>query len=70
MVAKKAIATAAKRNQCKRVIRESFRLNQHALIGLDIVVVVYHHAGKLDKKQLRDELDQEWLRLIASFKKS
>ena len=70
VVAKKAIPTAVKRNQYKRVIRESFRLNQLKLIGLDIIVVVYHHAGKLTKKQIREALDQEWLRLISYYKKS
>ena len=39
-VPKKHIHHSVKRNKIKRVIRESFRLNQEQLQGLDVVVVI------------------------------
>lgn len=70
VVAKKTVRKAVKRNQIKRIIRESFRFKQEALVDLDIVVVVYHHANQFNKVQLRETLDKEWLRLISFCKKS
>lgn len=70
VVAKKSVRKAVKRNQFKRVIRESFRLRQEILFGLDVVVIVYQHANQFNKVQLREILDKEWLRLISFYKKS
>lgn len=61
-ITKKAVPNAASRNRIKRVIRESFRLNQHLLSGLDIVVTVKSHC--LSNKQfLSCDLDKQWSRL-------
>lgn len=40
VVAKRNVKLAVKRNKLKRMIRESFRLQQQLLMGLDVVVVV------------------------------
>lgn len=40
VVAKRNVKLAVNRNKLKRQIRESFRLQQHTLSGLDVVVVV------------------------------
>lgn len=40
-VPKRLIKTAVGRNRIKRIIRESFRQNQKALTGFDVIVVVH-----------------------------
>ncbi|MDR3395831.1 MAG: ribonuclease P protein component [Parasulfuritortus sp.] len=40
VVSKRVLARAVDRNRTKRVIREAFRLSQHELGGLDVVVRV------------------------------
>jgi ribonuclease P protein component len=64
------VRKAVKRNHFKRMIRESFRLHQGTITGLDVVVVVYKPVNQFNTIQLRETLDQEWLRLISFYKKS
>lgn len=68
-ITKKNVRNAASRNRVKRIIRESFRYNQTLLTGLDVVVYAHKPVSDLSKKQLRDFLDQTWLKLV-SYKKS
>ena len=68
-IAKKVVKLAVKRNQIKRVIRESFRIHQQVLIGLDIVVVFYNRQP-WDKATLKHELDKQWIKLTSACKKS
>ncbi len=63
-VSRKVSKSAVKRNQIKRVIRESFR---HSLAvpprkkdGMDVVVLARPTAAKVDTKRLRGDLDQLW----------
>lgn len=53
IVPKKILATAVARNRVKRLIRESFRLNQTALAGLDVVARI---KAKVDEAKLMDAL--------------
>ena len=53
IVPKKILATAVARNRVKRLIRESFRLNQTALAGLDVVTRI---KAKVDEAKLMDAL--------------
>ena len=53
IVPKKILATAVARNRVKRLIRESFRLNQTALAGLDVVTRI---KAKVDEAKLIDAL--------------
>lgn len=62
-ITKKALPHATSRNRVKRIIRESFRLNQTLLLGLDIVVVVASQC--LSNKQILScDLDKQWSRLV------
>ena len=56
IVPKKIIATAIARNRIKRLIRESFRLHQHELIGLDVVARI---KTKFDEPYLVDALNSK-----------
>lgn len=62
-VGKKKVRRAVDRNQIKRIIRESYRLQQHKLAGFDIIVIAKPGVAKLDKKALRDLLDYLWRKL-------
>ena len=54
VVRKKFIASAAGRNQFKRIARERFRLSQHGLPALDIVVLNRSGSDSLNKDQLHN----------------
>ena len=64
IVSKKALRHATERNQVKRIIRESFRLNQAQLAQLDIVVMIYAEVSKLNRVELRQMVNQFWVKLI------
>lgn len=64
IVAKKNIKHANQRNQFKRIIRESFRINQHNLPNVDIIVLARKGALEEETQQLRTKIDQSWQRLI------
>lgn len=56
-VSKKNAPLAVQRNQIKRIIRESFRLQQHKLTGFDIIAIAKPGIAQLDKKMLRELCD-------------
>jgi len=70
VIAKKTVRSAVKRNQFKRISRESFRLRQAGFAGLDIMIVTYKGIDELDKTQLRLQLERGWSRLIDWYKKA
>ena len=51
------------RNRLKRVIRESFRLHQHQLPNVDIVVIGKTNAERLTNTELFVLLDKLWKKL-------
>ena len=61
-ISKKQCKKAVARNRLKRIIRESFRQNQAALGGLDIVVMNRAGAADAETKVLQDSLDNHWQR--------
>jgi ribonuclease P protein component len=67
-VGKKAIRDANQRNKIKRIIRESFRLHKAELPEYDYVVVIYAAANTIQKTELRQHLDEQWVKL--SLKKA
>ena len=64
IIAKKHIKLAVNRNQCKRLIRENFRLNLDRCPSIDIVVIARAGSGRLDKAQLWEMLMQPWQKLL------
>ena len=64
VIAKKRVKKAVKRNQLKRIIRESFRLQQVQLMGLDIIVVANNKTNTLSNQQVQEGLQKLWLELL------
>lgn len=64
VVGKKTAKLAVHRNYMKRVLREFFRLNQHQLPSLDLVVQVQKKFQKTDFVQLKQEFDKLTKKLI------
>ncbi len=69
-VSKKQVAKATVRHKIKRIVRESFRLRQHELPLLDMVVIIYRSLGNQHSKMIREKIDEQWTRLTALHKKS
>ncbi len=64
-IAKKNIRKAVTRNLIKRAVRENFRLNQHQLINIDIVVLAKRDAASAPPALLRKSLDKHWQKLVT-----
>ena len=62
-IAKKSIRKAVDRNVIKRAVRENFRLQQHTLINIDVVVLARRDAANASPQVLRKSLDRHWLKL-------
>ena len=62
-IAKRHVRTAVARNRIKRQVRETFRLQQARLAGLDIVVLARSGAARADRRVLRNSLERLWRRL-------
>jgi len=67
-VAKKRVKLAVQRNRIKRIIRESFRLNQHDLPAIDMVVMVKSGIDQLDNKEINQQLEKIWRKIIQRHK--
>jgi ribonuclease P protein component len=63
VIGKKSVKLSVERNRIKRVIRDSFRLNQELLAGLDIVVVARKGLGDLENPELHQQFGKLWKRL-------
>jgi ribonuclease P protein component len=68
IISKKNVKTAVKRNLFRRIVRESFRINQHLFKACDVVVLAYKGAALLNKKELRAGLEKQWQKLISCAK--
>ena len=67
-IAKKRVKLAVQRNRIKRQIRESFRLNQHDLPNIDMVIMVKSGTDQLENKQIRQQLEKIWRKIIQRHK--
>jgi len=66
-IAKKRVKLAVQRNRIKRQIRESFRLNQHNLPHIDMVVMVKSGTDKLENTEINRQLEKIWRKVIQRF---
>lgn len=65
IVPKKHVKLASRRNLYKRLFRESLRLNQHQLPGLDIVVLAKKGLQTMDKHSVWVNLNQLWKKIAT-----
>ncbi|MGB0662669.1 MAG: ribonuclease P protein component [Pontibacterium sp.] len=68
VVSKKNVRLAVQRNRVKRIIRENFRLNQHKLPAVDIVVLARRGLGELENDALHNLCGRSWSRLRKKSK--
>lgn len=66
VIGKKNVKLAVQRNRLKRMIRESFRLNQQRLSGWDLVLVARKGLGDLPNPELQRLLAKLWDDLARS----
>ncbi|MCY1289448.1 Ribonuclease P protein component [compost metagenome] len=66
VIGKKSVKLSVERNRLKRVIRTSFRLNQIALAGWDIVVVARKGLGDQENAELAQHFGKLWKRLARN----
>ncbi len=66
-VPKKQVKLAAGRNRVKRIVRDSFRLAQHDLPNVDIVVLVRRGVTDLDNAQLHKLVNKLWRKLCRRY---
>ncbi|TRW90308.1 ribonuclease P protein component [Candidatus Methylobacter oryzae] len=64
-IAKKNIRKAVQRNVIKRTVRENFRIKQHSLGNIDIVVLARREAVDAPLDLLRKSLERHWLKLVS-----
>ncbi|MFC3283872.1 ribonuclease P protein component [Litchfieldella rifensis] len=69
VISKKNVRRAVDRNRLKRLIRESFRLQQHRLPAVDVVVLARRGVHELDNDTLHRQLYGMWRRLEKDVRK-
>jgi ribonuclease P protein component len=67
-IAKKRVKKAVARNRIKRLTRESFRLGQHDLPNIDIIVMAKNGTDKLSNEELTAQLKKLWQKLAHRCK--
>ena len=68
-IAKKRVKLAVERNRVKRLVRDSFRLNQHNLPNVDMVVMVKSGIDNLDNATITKQLEKIWRKMSKHHKK-
>ena len=70
VIAKKHIRLAVDRNRMKRLIRETFRVKQQQLIGIDVIVLARKGMNDVANTALIEQLNGQWQRLIRKVEKT
>ncbi len=70
VISKKNIRRAVKRNRVRRIIRESFRLHQHELPPVDLVILARKGLDNLDNPELHKMIKRCWSRLNKKAQKA
>ena len=60
VLSRKNIRLAVNRNRCKRVVRESFRIHQKQLEGMDLIFLARRGLDTLSKSELDELLGYQW----------
>lgn len=69
-ITKKRTPAAVARHRIKRIVRESFRVHQIELAGLDIVVMNQSATDKKTNAELHSSLSRHWKTISAQCKPS
>lgn len=70
IIAKKHVRLAVERNRIKRIIRESFRLHQHEIPHVDLIVLARKGIEEMDNATLHKEFAKTWQRLCKQNNKT
>ena len=63
VISKKNVRLAVNRNRVKRIIRESFRLNQQHLPPCDLVILARKGVDQLENDAIHRLISKSWVRL-------
>lgn len=63
-VAAKLAGGSVERNRIRRIVRESFRLHQHELPAVDIIVSARPRARGAANRELRAGIDELWRKVV------
>lgn len=70
VISKKNVRHAVKRNRVRRIMRESFRLNQHKLPSVDLIVMARKGIDELENEELHRLAKKCWSRLRKKSKQA
>jgi len=66
-IAKKRVKLAVQRNRIKRCVRNSFRLHQHELPGVDLVLMVKGDISNTANDELQRQLEKLWRKIARQY---